>query len=141
MSGEVKVCPFCEMAYHHGHRQGCYFRQRGVSEKQRLASWQVRPGEDALAAERDALVDRRQADLVRLAEAWTENEKLREAQRWVPVEERLPDDEIEVLATDGRDMMVAFRSGGWYFVNAQEGVYLNVTHWMDLPAGPVEAEE
>ena len=59
--------------------------------------------------------------------------------RWVPVGERLPDDEIDVLAvSEGSDPFVAFmRKGKWYL----DGRKVRVTAWMDLPAGPVEVGE
>lgn len=66
--------------------------------------------------------------------------RLREAERWVPVTERLPDDLelVEVKGTSdnphrhGRDMCWLF-NGVWtsWFVK-------DITHWRPLPAGPEE---
>ena len=58
---------------------------------------------------------------------------------WVPVAERLPDDDRNVLIVDHNDE-VWF---GWYGSHAGEkcwfyfdGTFASVTHWMDLPATP-----
>ena len=57
--------------------------------------------------------------------------------KWISVEDRLPEDMVEVLAYAGGDMAVAFlRRGQW---ESEDGWLLvdNVlTHWMPLPEPP-----
>lgn len=56
--------------------------------------------------------------------------------RWIPVEERLPEKWMHVLAytSDGyRETMVY--DGHWWW---QRDVVVNVTHWMPLPEPPEE---
>lgn len=65
--------------------------------------------------------------------------KLRAQQRWIPVTERLPDDDDDVLI-----MSSGSRSMGYYSVyNEYWADYINVyyddvTHWMPLPEAPKE---
>ena len=62
------------------------------------------------------------------------------APRWIPCEERLPDSEIPVHATDGDPVFVAS-----YLAEADQWIMLfgylpssgvDVTHWQPLPAPP-----
>ena len=49
---------------------------------------------------------------------------------WIPVSERLPDEEVRVLATDGTDVFDSeYMSGNWEWCS-------DVTHWMPLPEPP-----
>ena len=49
---------------------------------------------------------------------------------WIPVSERLPDEEVRVLATDGTDVFDSeYMSGNWEWC-------ADVTHWMPLPEPP-----
>jgi hypothetical protein len=49
---------------------------------------------------------------------------------WIPVSERLPDEEARVLATDGTDVFDSeYMSGNWEWC-------ADVTHWMPLPEPP-----
>jgi hypothetical protein len=66
--------------------------------------------------------------------------RLREERRWVPVGERLPEDNVGVLAwgpCNGGAEMVWREHGTWHlsFVGTyiQDSTY---THWMPLPPGP-----
>ena len=56
---------------------------------------------------------------------------------WISVEDKLPEDMVEVLAYAGEEMAVAYLSRGqwesedqWLFVD-----YV-ITHWMPLPPPP-----
>ena len=83
-----------------------------------------------------ALAQRKQA------EAETERDALREKQRWIPVTERLPERDVQVLGwykdnpfSQYRHEVVAWNGNGWVFVYAHRYV-TNVTHWMPLPEAP-----
>ena len=71
-----------------------------------------------------------------------ENAALREKQQWIPVTERLPDRDVQVLGwykdnpfSQYRHGVVAWNGNGWVFVYAHRYV-TNVTHWMPLPDAP-----
>ena len=73
-----------------------------------------------------------------------ERDALREKQRWIPVTERLPERDVQVLGwykdnpfSQYRPEVVAWNGNGWVFVYAHRYV-TNVTHWMPLPAAPEE---
>ena len=83
-----------------------------------------------------ALAQRKQA------EAEAERAALREKQRWIPVTERLPERDVQVLGwykdnpfSQYRPEVVAWNGNGWVFVYAHRYV-TNVTHWMPLPDAP-----
>ena len=76
------------------------------------------------------------------AKAETERDALREKQRWIPVTERLPERDVQVLGwykdnpfSQYRPEVVAWNGNGWVFVYAHRYV-TNVTHWMPLPGAP-----
>ena len=76
-----------------------------------------------------------------------ENTVLREKQRWIPVTERLPERDVQVLGwykdnpfSQYRPEVVAWNGNGWVFVYAHRYV-TNVTHWMPLPEAPEEGEK
>ena len=77
----------------------------------------------------------------RLEELETELSKLKEQQRWIPVTERLPEDDDDVLIMSSGSI-----SMGYYSVyNEYWADYINVynsdvTHWMPLPEPPKEEE-
>lgn len=64
--------------------------------------------------------------------------------RWIPVEERLPEQEnTQVLMTDGechyissRNNMVRFLDCEGIFIPGKAGAGVKVTHWMPLPQPP-----
>lgn len=68
---------------------------------------------------------------------------------WVPVSERLPEDELEVIAVlelTGFYMLAFIRNGIWY--NADDGEQIArhkdrqaVTYWMPLPKPPSEVQD
>ena len=75
-------------------------------------------------------------------EAEAERDALREKQRWIPVTERLPERDVQVLGwykdnpfSQYRPEVVAWNGNGWVFVYAHRYV-TNVTHWMPLPEAP-----
>jgi hypothetical protein len=61
----------------------------------------------------------------------TEVQRLRAERRWIPVEERLPDEDVPVLCIDSRGVqMVAWSGWGeWYGPEIEA----DITHWMPLP--------
>ena len=76
------------------------------------------------------------------AKAEAERDALREKQRWIPVTERLPERDVQVLGwykdnpfSQYRHEVVAWNGNGWVFVYAHRYV-TNVTHWMPLPGAP-----
>ena len=73
--------------------------------------------------------------------------------RWISVEERLPEQFICVFATDGEDVGIAAFQGfiddypvwsnAWnleYIEDQYDEDFLQVTHWMPLPAPPKGVE-
>ena len=87
-----------------------------------------------------ALAQRKQA------EAEAERDALREKQRWIPVTERFPERDVQVLGwykdnpfSQYRPEVVAWNGNGWVFVYAHRYV-TNVTHWMPLPKAPEEGD-
>ena len=77
-------------------------------------------------------------------EAEAERDALREKQRWIPVTERLPERDVQVLGwykdnpfSQYRPEVVAWNGNGWVFVYAHRYV-TDVTHWMTLPEPPKE---
>lgn len=73
-----------------------------------------------------------------------ENAALREKQLWIPVTERMPERDVQVLGwykdnpfSQYRPEVVAWNGNGWVFVYAHRYV-TNVTHWMPLPKAPEE---
>ena len=83
-----------------------------------------------------ALAQRKQA------EAEAERAALREKQRWIPVTERMPERDVQVLGwykdnpfSQYRPGVVAWNGNGWVFVYAHRYV-TNVTHWMPIPEPP-----
>ena len=80
-----------------------------------------------------------------LEQLQSENERLKaEVPRWIPVEERLPEQEnTQVLMTDGerhyissRNNMVRFLDCEGIFIPGKAGAGVKVTHWMPLPPSP-----
>ena len=69
---------------------------------------------------------------------------LREKQQWIPVTERIPERDIQVIGwykdnpfSQYRPEVVAWNGNGWVFVYAHRYV-TDVTHWMPLPEPPKE---
>ena len=71
---------------------------------------------------------------------------LREKQQWIPVTERMPERDIQVIGwykdnpfSQYRPEVVAWNGNGWVFVYAHRYV-TNVTHWMPLPKAPEDGD-
>lgn len=84
----------------------------------------------------------------RVRELEEENERLREAQRWIPVGERLPEDGECVLVLDESNGAITTglhceQVPQWELA---EGLFFHgdkyawITHWMPLPEPPEEAK-
>ena len=84
-----------------------------------------------------------------LEQLQAESDRLKEEvqqTRWIPVEERLPEQEnTQVLMTDGerhyissRNNMVRFLDCEGIFIPGKAGAGVKVTHWMPLPQPPKE---
>ena len=81
-----------------------------------------------------------------------ENAALRERTRWIPVSERLPDENVAVLAvvssafSDFRYIQIAHHVPSVPQWNTEDGVhfhgteYQRIAHWMPLPEAPKEDE-
>lgn len=75
--------------------------------------------------------------MIALARLLEELLELRERTRWIPVTEKLPEDDIEVLVFDGLDVFLAIHdAGAWY----ADGYVVDITHWMPLPELPEVTE-
>ena len=77
-----------------------------------------------------------------LEKAMDELEKLRDAQRWIPVGERLPDSRVceDVIVAAKLDGIVDREVCYWYGDYFSETLG-TITHWMPLPKPPQEAGE
>ena len=67
-------------------------------------------------------------------------EELEAAQRWIPVSERLPELDQDVLAIVEGDIVTGHFYQQWdgeiYFSSDDEGAMMVATHWMPLPKLP-----
>lgn len=65
---------------------------------------------------------------------------------WIPVTERLPENDNEVLTANRQTVQILFYDhddADWYTVDSDNSVHLfcdNVTHWMPLPPAAETAE-
>ncbi len=53
---------------------------------------------------------------------------------WIHVCKKLPENEIYVIATDGKVVFMAYHS--WSRFSTSHDNYQHVTHWMPLPEPP-----
>jgi hypothetical protein len=77
-----------------------------------------------------------------LLETATRLEELVDDRRWIPVGERLPEDNVAVLCwVDGSGAEMCWKEkGAWYLSFAGYGVSdCTYTHWRPLPGGPEAA--
>jgi hypothetical protein len=104
-------------------------------------------GENRLLRERNELMDlvvalRARAEAAEARVAQLERELAK--RRWIPVEERLPDPFICVMATNGRVVTEAkyyyycgkLAKHGWYQIDGMAIGSVWATHWMPLPEPP-----
>lgn len=64
---------------------------------------------------------------------------LKAQQRWIPVTERLPEEDTVVLACDSEnDMVVACYYKVGFMNNVDLRTESGITHWMPLPEPPKE---
>ena len=66
-------------------------------------------------------------------------ERLKQALEWIPVRERLPENDASILLWNGIVVFgryERFASGLEYFAYAAGGECAHVTYWMPLPAPP-----
>lgn len=66
--------------------------------------------------------------------------KLKEERRWRKCSEELPEDESDVLATDGEEIWLCHKTTmqdglPWFQPNGQPHIE-GITHWMPLPKAP-----
>ena len=129
----------CRARYEKPTNEGCkkcpYWATENLEEWQKLCGW-------ASCAVYQIISDA--ADAIERLTA--ENTALREKQRWIPVTERLPERDVQVLGwykdnpfSQYRPEVVAWNGNGWVFVYAHRYV-TNVTHWMPLPGAPEEGD-
>lgn len=65
--------------------------------------------------------------------------KLKEQQRWIPVTERLPEDDDDVLIMSSGSISMGYYSVyNEYWADYINVYYDDVTHWMPLPKAPKE---
>ncbi len=65
--------------------------------------------------------------------------ELEEAQRWIPVSERLPEENQQILSTDGKEFYLDYYARWEGKDNPPcfcDGLSWAVTHWMPLPEPP-----
>ena len=79
-------------------------------------------------------------DKAKINELCKEPAKLREATRWRKVDEELPEDGSDVLATDGEEIWLCYKTTmldglPWFQPKGQPHIE-GVTHWMPLPKAP-----
>ena len=64
---------------------------------------------------------------------------------WIPVTERLPEEDEDVLCFTGEDMKVGYHRDEWGQDEWTTGYFgsgtINVTHWMPLPIPPKDGVE
>lgn len=130
----------CRARYEKPTNEGCkkcpYWATENLEEWQKLCGWASCEVYQIISDAADA-IERLTA----------ENTALREKQRWIPVTERLPERDVQVLGwykdnpfSQYRPEVVSWNGNGWVFVYAHRYV-TNVTHWMPLPEEPEEGEK
>jgi hypothetical protein len=89
---------------------------------------------DSVRKERDEALD----DKARYIDYWKAAEqRARDVREWIPVSERLPDDNTKVIVHGG---IAYIRKGEWFTLTGErfpgKPIQWPVTHWMPLPEPP-----
>lgn len=119
----------------HGCEQCPYWKEEEVPEEERPVygadTWHS-CDVDRVGLDGAALVEKLTARCARYAE---EIAVLQERLRWIPVEEELPDQCVDVLVRyrDKHILMGTAMCDDWIEEDFEDG---EITHWMPLPAGP-----
>lgn len=95
------------------------------------------PGMIGMANCETAMVDARRQLIEYVDGLEAENARLREERRWIPVEERLPENDgiyLAYLAPMGRSELAKIETHLFYFGAFRTS--WRVTHWMPLPEPP-----
>jgi len=130
---ELKPCPFCgsadirtEPGINLNYCDKC-------SAEANIEHWNTRPIEDAL--------NKRIAELEAEIDQLTAHDATeRQDDKWIPVSERLPELDQDVLAIVDDDIVIGSFGQGWdgeiSFDRDEVGSTRYVTHWMPLPEPP-----
>ena len=124
------VCPYME----HGSCWDCYD----------ASSAYMNIMQDALAYIQQLEADKEHLGLLRAADAEAYRHKLHELEalvpRWIPVEERLPENGLAIVCCPDPDrpVYIAWMCDGRWLNQFSRPLGLPVTHWMPLPEPPKE---
>ena len=130
---EKRICKYCGVELPedipHGLRECHLYAVARIVELER----QTRPIEDAL--------NKRIAELEAEIERLTSHSNIeRQDDKWIPVSERLPELDQDVLAIVDDDIVIGSFGQGWdgeiSFDRDEVGSTRYVTHWMPLPEPP-----
>ena len=145
LEAEVKRLQICDQLS--GHLVDKYKAQADEVQRRleeaEAENARLRKEVERLREEIDAIGKARHKDIVTLGGLYLENKslkaelaRLREAARWIPVEERLPENNNAVLVIDGGHSIVegSYVLGRW--VAFSEGRYIHPTHWRPRPEPP-----
>lgn len=104
-----------------------------------LAKWLDKEGDKAACYEEYEVAEKYHAAADRLETLEAELAAHRAQQRWIPVAERLPEDDDDVLImSSGSISMGYYSTYNEYWADYINVYYNDVTHWMPLPEAPKE---
>ncbi len=97
--------------------------------------------EGALLTEQQEVTNKQYEETCRQFESTVESlerelSTLRESMRWIPVSERLPEEENEYLIFDGAEIWHGSFAAGQFSELATSDPLFDVTHWMPIPQPP-----